>query len=176
MIARCRIWEELKLAKANIICLQKYTDKKRSRNRWYNAFVAVTASAGALGYVINEYIPVVASAAIGFVSIIKSIMPNFLQTEPELSELDNLSDFYVRYMNSLEKLWYNYEYNHIGEKETMICFFELKESECDKESTMNRGVRNISHKFQKEIDAIARNYINKIYFEKYLNTEEDEKN
>lgn len=166
MIARNRIWEELKQAKANIICLQKYTDRKRSRNRWYSAFVALTSSAGALGYAINELIPVYTSIAVGFVSIIKSILPNFIQTEPELSELDNLSDFYVRYMNSLEKIWYDHEYNHIDEKATMDHFFELKETECDKESSMNRGVRNISRKFQKEIDKEAEEYINRVYFEK----------
>ena len=176
MIARNRIWEELKQAKANIICLQKYTDKKRSRNRWYNAFVAVVASAGALGYPINELIPLYASIAVGFVSIIKSIMPNFLHTEPELSELDNLSDFYVRYMNSLERIWYNHEYNNISDKETMISFFELKETECDKQSIMNKGIRNISKKFQTEIDDIAEDYINKVYFEKYPNIEEYDKN
>lgn len=172
MIARNRLWEELKQAKSNIICLQKYTDKKRSRNRWYNAFVAVVSSVGALGYTIDELIPVYASIIVGFVSIFKSIMPNFLHTEPELSGLDNLSDFYVRYMNSLERIWYNHEYNQIGDKETMEEFFKLKETECDKQSILNKGVRNISRKFQKEIDREAEDYINKVYFEKYLNTEE----
>ena len=36
MICRNRIWEELKLAKANIICIQKYTDKRRGYNRAYS--------------------------------------------------------------------------------------------------------------------------------------------
>lgn len=167
MIARCRIWEELKQAKVNIICLQKYTDRKRSKNRIYNAFVALTSSAGALGYVINEMIPVYTSIAVGFFSIVKSILPNFIQTEPELSELDNLSDFYVQYMNSLEKIWYNHEYKHIDEKATMDCFFELKETECNQQSKMNKGVRNISRKFQTEIDSEAEEYVNRVYFEKY---------
>ena len=160
MIARNRIWEELKQAKANILGLQKYTDKQRSYNRWYNGILAFTASVGALGYSINEIIPFITSIIIGITSIAKSILPNFLQSAQDLSELDVLSDFYVRYMNSLEKIWYDNENNYADEKETMDRFFELKETECDKESAYNRGVRNISKKMQREIDAEAEEYIN----------------
>lgn len=166
MIARNRIWEELKQAKANILCLQKYTDRRRANNRYYNGFVAITVSAGALGYIIDEYVPLITSIAVGFVSIIKSIMPNFLQTEPELSELDNLSDFYVRYMNSLERIWYDFDHDFIYEQETMNRFFNLKETECDKESILNKGVRNISPKMQAKIDEEATEYINRVYFKK----------
>lgn len=166
MIAHNRIWEELKQAKANILGLQKYTDKQRSYNRWYNCILAFTASVGALGYSINEIIPFITSIIIGITSIAKSILPNFLQSAQDLSELDVLSDFYVRYMNSLEKIWYDNENNYADEKETMDRFFELKETECDKESAYNRGVRNISKKMQREIDAEAEEYINRVYFEK----------
>lgn len=175
MNIRCRIWEELKQAKANIICLQKYIDKKRSRNRWYNVFVAVVSSVGALGYTINELVPVYTSILVGVISIAKSIMPNFLQTEPELSELDNLSNFYVSYMNSLERIWYDYENNHMNDKATVDAFFELKESECDKQSVMNRGVRSISRRFQSEINEEAEVYINRVYFEQYPNNEAHER-
>ena len=167
MIARNRIWEELKQAKANIICLQKYTDRRRAYNRWYNGFIAITASIGALGFAINEYIPFITSLLVGIVSIIKSILPNFLQTEPELSELDYLSDFYTRYMNSIEKIWYDFDHDFTNEKETMTLFFKLKESECDKESILNKGVRNISKKLQNKIDEESEEYINRVYFTKY---------
>lgn len=106
MICRNRIWEELKQAKANIICIQKYTDKRRGYNRAYNGFVAITASAGALGTLLNDKVPFFASMLIGFVSIIKSVLPNFVQGESELSSLDVLADFYNKYMNSLENIWY----------------------------------------------------------------------
>lgn len=48
----------------------------------------------------------------------------------------------------------------------MTRFFKLKETECDKESAYNRGVRYISKKMQNEIDAEAIEYINRVYFEK----------
>ena len=166
MIARNRIWEELKQARANVLCLQKYTDIRRAHNRYYNGFIALSASAGALGFSINEYIPFITSLLIGFVSITKSIMPNFLQSEPELSELDNLSNFYVRYMNHLENIWYDFDHEHIDEKEAMKRFFEIKETECDKESQLNKGIRYISKRLQHQIDEQAEEYINRLYFEK----------
>lgn len=166
MIARNRIWEELKQAKVNILCLQKYTDKRRACNRYYNAFIAIVSSLGALGFSIDESIPFYTSLLVGFVSIIKSILPNFLQSETELSELDNLSDFYVQYMNSLERLWYNFDHNYVDEENTMKCFFDLKETECSKQSKLNKGVRNISKKFQEKLNDGATEYINRVYFVK----------
>lgn len=111
MICRNRIWEELKQAKANIICIQKYTDKRRGYNRAYNGFVAITASAGALGTLLNDKVPFFVSMLIGFVSIIKSVLPNFVQGESELSSLDVLADFYNKYMNSLENIWYRLDHD-----------------------------------------------------------------
>ena len=166
MIARNRIWEEMKQAKANILCLQKYTDKKRGRLRYYNMSIALLASGGALGSVINMWIPTVTSFIVAFGSIIKSVMPNFLQTEPELLELDGLSDFYSEYLNHLEKIWYDSDNDIIDEQKAMSQFFELKESECDKASILNRGVTNISKKMQNRINEEAGEYINRVYFTK----------
>lgn len=172
MICRNRIWEELKQAKANIICIQKYTDKRRVYNRAYNGFVAITASAGALGTLLNDKVPLFASMLIGFVSIIKSVLPNFVQGESELSSLDVLADFYNKYMNSLENIWYRFDHDIIDEKQAMDEFFKLKETECDKMSQMNRLVRNISKRFQKKIDEEAIKYINRVYYEKYEEQQE----
>lgn len=166
MICRNRIWEELKQAKANIICIQKYTDKRRAYNRWYNALIALTASGGALGSIFNESIPLFTSVGIAFVSIAKSVFPHFLQNETELSSLDVLADFYNKYMNSLENIWYRFDHDIITEKEAMIEFFELKETECEKQSQLNRLVRNISKKFQRKIDEDATIYINNVYYER----------
>ena len=69
-------------------------------------------------------------------------------------------------MNSIEKIWYDFDHDFTCEKETMELFFKLKENECDKESILNKGVRNISKQFQKEIDDEAEEYINRVYFTK----------
>ena len=83
-----------------------------------------------------------------------------------LEYLKMLADFYNKYMNELESIWYRFDKDIITEEEAMKEFFQLKETECDKQSQMNRLVRNISKKFQREIDKIAKNYIDTVYFEK----------
>ncbi|MFR1326649.1 MAG: hypothetical protein ACLSCE_10535 [Bacteroides cellulosilyticus] len=69
-------------------------------------------------------------------------------------------------MNSLEKIWYDHDHEFTTEKEAMELFFKLKDSECDKESIFNKGVRHISKELQKKIDKQAEEYINRVYFEK----------
>lgn len=51
-------------------------------------------------------------------------------------------------------------------KKLWSIFFKLKDSECDKESIFNKGVRHISKELQKKIDKQAEEYINRVYFEK----------
>ena len=68
-------------------------------------------------------------------------------------------------MNSLESIWYRYENKIITEKEAMEEFFKLKETECDKQSQFNRLIRNISEKFQKEIDKESDKYLKSVYYE-----------
>jgi len=48
MIVRNRFWEELKQAKTNIICLQRYTDKRRKSSRIFNSLIIIFASSGAI--------------------------------------------------------------------------------------------------------------------------------
>ena len=69
-------------------------------------------------------------------------------------------------MNSLERIWYNLENKKITEAEAMEMFFDLKETESDKLSQLNKGVRNISKSFQELINQEASKYINAVYFQK----------
>lgn len=170
MITRNRIWAELQQAKANIICLQKYTDRRRYYNRLYYGTIAVASSLGALVNSLWSNAAFWATIFIAFISISKSIMPNIVQPEPELSELDKLSDFYSSYMNAIEKIWFDHDHDYVNEELTMKRFFELKDSECSKQSLLNKGVRGISKKMQKKIDQDAEAYINAVYFK--INKEE----
>ena len=171
MVARNRIWEELKYAKVNITCIQRYTDKMRRRARAVNAFVVFCSVGGSLGGSWNKWVAVIGASMVAVASIAKSLFPNFIQSEQELSELDRLLDFYSRYMNGLERLWYEYNTNVIDEKTAMSRLFSLKEDECDKYSILNKGVRSISKKEREEIKNDCNNYINQTYFTKEAENE-----
>lgn len=166
MIARNRIWEEMKQAKANIVCIQRYTDKRRTVLRWYNGIVIGASSGGALTSIINTYFAVVAASIIAVISIVKAALPNLVQTEEELSELDRLMDYYNQYLNKLENLWYNYYTEKINEDEMMKLLFAYKDEECNKSSVLNKGIRAIPQKEQDIINTQCEEYINRVYFHK----------
>jgi hypothetical protein len=166
MIAINRIWEELKQTKSNIICIQRYTDKRRSWLRWHNGLIIFFSAGGALTSLINHWFAVGAVTIITIISLIKSVLPTFVQSEQEIIELDHLMDFYSKYLNSLEQLWYNFFHEYITEEEMMKQLFLLKEQECDKYSILNKGIRAISQKDQEEIDRQCTEYTNRVYFQK----------
>jgi hypothetical protein len=164
MIARNRIWEELKQTKANIVGLQRYTDRNRKRLRQFNSLIVVFAFAGALGGFFTHWIVLIGFSLVAGVTILKSLLPNLIQSEQELYELDRLIDFYTKYLNDLESLWYKYTNEIIDEKVMIGCLFEMKKDECDRHSLLNQGIRSISRTEQEDIDKECSEYINRVYF------------
>lgn len=53
MVVRNKVWEEIKQAHVNILCLRWYTDRQRRHERYYQFFIAFTASAGTFGYILK---------------------------------------------------------------------------------------------------------------------------
>ena len=167
MVVRNKIWEELKQAHANVLCLCWYTNKQRKREYWYQLFIAFVASGGTFGYLINERAPLIGSGLIALVSVAKSIFPHFLQPEKALCILDGLMDYYNMYMNEMEHLFYRLDNNEIEEKEAVRTIYELKKDECSQQSIMNRLVHSIPESRNKKIDIESTEYINRVYFNKY---------
>ena len=173
MTIRNRIWEELYWSKLCILCIQRYTARHRRYNRWYETFIALTASAGAFGFIKFTVAPLISILIIGFVSVAKAIFPSLIQKEEELSSLDVIADFYVEYMMQLEHLFYQYHNNLFSEDEDINDnkaaeeFFIFKEKECDKQSQMNKLLRKIRKKEYVSLNKAATDYVNRVFFNKY---------
>lgn len=71
MVIKNKIWEEMKQAHANVLCVKWYTDKQRKHERYYQMFIALVASGGTFGYLLNEIAPLISSSIIAFVSLVK---------------------------------------------------------------------------------------------------------
>lgn len=167
MVVRNKIWEEIKQAHVNILCLRWYTDRQRKHERYYQFFIAITASAGTFGYMFENWLPFASSLLIAFISVVKSIFPQIIQPEKELCILDGLMDFYNKYMNDLEFLMYQCDVGKFDEDETMIKMHSFKGEECEKQSIMNRFVRSIPPKRMQLFINESTEYINKVYFNNY---------
>lgn len=72
MVIKNKIWEEMKQAHANVLCVKWYTDKQRKHERYYQMFIALVASGGTFGYLLNEIAPLISSSIIAFVSMAKT--------------------------------------------------------------------------------------------------------
>ena len=173
MIARNRIWEELKQAKTYIICLQRYTDRGRRWSRLINGAIIAISAIGALGSIYHTIFAIVGVSLVALTSILKTALSGIMQSEQEFSELDRLIDFYSKYMNKIERLWYDFFIEAIEEKEMIHDLLALKEEECDRYSLLNKLIRSISKKEQKEIDKISVEYINIVYFNKFEDNGKD---
>ena len=167
MEVRNRIWEELKQAVVNKDCILRYNSRHRRYNRLYETFIAFTASAGAFGYIINTILPLISTILIGIVSVTKAIFPSLIQKEEELSDLDKISDFYTKYLNDLEKLFYQFDNKIINENEAADLFFKIKDKEIEQQTKMNKLIRRISSKEQSILNQMSEDYLNKVYFNNY---------
>ena len=165
MIVYQRLWRELKWANSTVKTIQKYTSKRRKWNRRYETFIAFTASAGAFGFIFDHLIPFISTLIIGLVSVAKAIFPSMLQKEEDLSTLDTISDFYLKYQNEIEKLLYNLKIEKIDEEEAAKRYFKLKETETDKQSIMNKHLRKISDNIHKEVQEESDCELKEVYYE-----------
>lgn len=167
MIVRNKIWEELKQAHANVLCIAWYNDRRRRYNRWYHLFIAVVASSSSFGYLLNNNIPLIGSITIAIVSVAKSIFPQFLQPEQELSELDKIMDYYNKYASELECLLYKVDQKDVQELEVIDKLHKIKLEESLLQSKMNRLVYRIPQKRLDKIENESTNYLERVYLDKY---------
>lgn len=167
MIIRNKIWEELKQAHANVLCIKWYNDNRRRRNRWYHLFIAVVASGSSFGYLLNNNIPLIGTITIAIVSVVKSIFPQILQPEQELSELDKIMDYYNKYESELECLLYKLDQQSLQDQEVIDTIHKMKVEESLLESKMNRLVYRIPQKRLDKIENDSTNYLEKVYLDKY---------
>ncbi len=170
MIVRNRIWEELKQAYAHVICVQRYNDKHRRWNRWFDLFLAIVASVGVFSRLFDNTLEIawLFLLIVALVSTVKNVTPHILQKEEELSTLDKMSDFYLSYMNELERLFYQLDNNILDEQTIAEKFFKLKKTECDKQSVMNKLIKKVGNKEQKRLNKLSDEYLNEVYYNTYI--------
>ena len=172
MEVRNKIWEEIKQAKSNAICIRRYNSLQRQLNCLYNVFIATAATIGTISTRFNMELSIYALVSIAFVSLVKSIFPQILQPEQELCNLDALMDYYNSFANKLEYLFYQFDEDKITEEEVVEKLFNMKYEECNKQSQMNKLIRFIPWYIQNDVDKEIKIYLDEVYYDKY---EHDEK-
>ena len=166
MILENRIWEELKQAHINIKTIEWYTDRQRKKNRICNFIIALSASVGALGNSLHEYVSFVCCLIIGVISITKPLFSQFMQSEKDLRILDSLMDYYTGYMNELEILFYKLR-SELSEDNAIKEFYLLKKNDSNKQSQLNRLIFHIPKRVMKKLTAKSDEYLKRVYYNIY---------
>ncbi len=164
MEIRDRIWQELKQAHANVLCLQKYSHKIRWANIACSLVLLLISASGVICYKYFEFSPLISSMVFFVVYLFKLGKSIAMQGSGELSQIDGLYGFYSRYMNSMEKLWLENEKGKKNEDEISDEFFALKRKECEYTPRLNRYVRFITKGMQKEIIQESDIYLKSVFY------------
>lgn len=172
MEVRNKIWEEFKQAKANVVCIRRYNSIQRQMNCLYQVFIAASAAIGTVASAFNIQASVYALGAIAIVSLAKAIFPEILQQEKELCELDGIMDYYNSFLNKLEVFFYQLDKEQKTDDEVMMELFILKETECKKQSQLNRLIRLIPKWLQNKVDKEVDTYIKEVYYNIYNQDEQ----
>ena len=167
MEIRNKVWEELKFSDVSVRTVLWYTDRQRRWARWYKFVIALIASIGAFGFILNKIIPFISSLIIALTSLLKSLFPQFIQSEQELAELDSVGDYYEECKNILEQLWYKREKEQISEGQLADQIFSLIDRGIGKKTKMNRLLRHIPAKIKEKISNESDTYLNEVYYNIY---------
>jgi len=141
---RERIWHEMTRARFNTEFTSLYTYRQRSILRWFNILVLVFSTGGVMGWKVWDSAPTVACVIIAGVSLLRLVQPHLLPTDKMLNHLNDIYEYYAKYYDNIERLWFDFDANRITEEQAMVRFYDLKANESDTNKAIGEAVRYTS--------------------------------
>lgn len=166
-----RVWEEMYKVKGYILQIEDYTDNKRKLNRnvSYITIICAVVSAITAFFPDCKWGTIAASVIVAICTIIKEWVPNILQPEEELKELDEIHNFYKDYFQKLEKLFIERQDPDSQVNDSIMTerFDQIKNTEKDYETRLNRLLRTLCKKKINIIKKQVDDYFDRTYQDKY---------
>lgn len=157
---RNKVWYELLQARHSIEYCTLYCGFMRDCNKWFNAVVLVFSTSGIFGWAIWKSYPVIACILIAIMQLLKLILPNFIFSDKEFKQLDEIQEFYYSLALKLDKLWHELNTDKIDEDSATQQYYILKEQEQGVIRKLNElNIRNY-HWLYKEATKRTHHYIN----------------
>ena len=164
-----RVWEEMHKAKAYLLQIELYTDRKRKHNRLISRLIVLASvvCASSAPFHVCKWITISASFLVAIATIVKECLPNIIQPESELMELDKIHDFYKDYLQKLESLFtkrYDLK-SEVNDDKMLTQFEKILKTEGKNESELNRLCRGMTTREREKIieqvsDYFQRNFNN----------------
>jgi hypothetical protein len=126
---RTKIWNDLLDTKKGDVFLVSYISNQRKWKKWFKIITIVFSASGIFTAFKNLEIPTVISfVIIGIIQILQSIENFLILSEKDLDEIKKLRLSYYDKTIELEKLWIDFEDNHINEDQAKKRLFKIMES------------------------------------------------
>ena len=144
------VWVEMHRVKGYLKQIEIYTDRKRHSNRVLNLIIICSSILCAIASFFHNipYIPwisIVFAMVVAVLTCVKELMPQFIQPERELCELDNIYNFYNLFLHDLEHLFLQRfdEKTEIDDKMMNERLHQLLRTEGDRVTRINVLCRKI---------------------------------
>lgn len=166
------VWVEMHRVKGFLMQIELYTDRKRNHNRILNVVIICSSILCAVASFFHSvpYVPwisILSAMLVAVITCLKELIPQFIQPERELCELDNIHDFYNSLLQDLEYLYVQRfdKHSKVDDNTMNARLYQLKKTEGDRVSRINTLCRKIKKDEKKRIIEET-----KLYFKtKYCN-------
>lgn len=164
------VWVEMHKVKGYLRQIELYTDRKRNRNRFLNIIIIISSIVCAVASFFHEvpYIPwinILAALVVAVITCLKELIPQFIQPERELCELDTIHSFYSTFLDELEHLFverFDIK-SHVNDNIMNDRLFQLKKKEGDRVTRINLLCRNFTEDEKNKIKEETESYFKAKY-------------
>lgn len=156
---RDRIWHELTTAKFNCEFLSLYETRGRNILKYFNITILAFSSGGILGWPIWDKIPGIACIVVCAVSLIKLLQPQLIMSEVQIKNISDIGQFYNRYYNKIERIWYDLEGGKIDSEKAKKKLYKLKEEELVINPIINATIKTVPKKIKKKATTYTDSYL-----------------
>lgn len=157
-----KVWEEAELAFSYSKKIRIYTDRRRNRNRLADAIIILLVCFTSFSFLIDGHFPLFVSILSSIAILAKQMLPIFIQSESDLSKLDNAADFFAKYLVDMDKFYYNLMHGISTPDECSNDFYKLRKSSTDYYTIVNRYYRGLPEKYnlkvKKEFDEYTKSF------------------
>ena len=157
MTVRTKIWNDLLDSKKGDIYLVSYISNQRKWRKWFKIITILFSASGIFTAFKNLEIPTAISfIVIGTIQLMQSIENFLISSDKDLDEIKKLRLLYYERTIELEKLWIDFEENHIDELKAKGRLFKIMDGSKkieDLDSSINiKSIRKLNKKAENEVN------------------------
>ena len=152
-------WNHAWDSKLHELCCSAYTNKMRRRARIYSIAVIVVPAVAACLTPLNTYVPLAGCIVTSLLGILTKVQPLAVQSESELSKLNEFQEQFAKLCANLEDLFLSYRLeSHVDNLEIKNKLKEYKDISVTIKPQMDKLVRKVPH--PKKLNEQANEYAN----------------